>query len=88
VQAEASVHRTVRSGLLRERYARTPPPFTIPGSDAAWDDKTNTLTWTPTMLDIGKVTPVFNVSDGRSAKALKVKLTVVNPLPFEADKEP
>ena len=66
----------------------TSPPFSIPGSDAAWDGKTNTLTWTPTILDIGNVTPVFDVSDGRFSKALKVKLTVVNPLPFEASDDP
>ncbi len=55
------------------------PPFT---AGAAFDEGTDTFSWTPTFDDIGKVTAVFLVSDGLKTVKLSVAIKVVNPLIF------
>lgn len=52
---------------------------------ATFDGGTNTVLWTPTFKDLGKHSISLLVSDGTKARKIKLRVTVVNPLPISAD---
>ncbi len=51
---------------------------------ATWDDVAGALRWTPAFADLGKTTARLRVSDGQKTRTAKIRLRVVNPLPFVA----
>jgi len=54
--------------------------FVLPGSDAAWDEATATLTWTPELPHIGKQQAEFVASDGHSQRRFRLNIAVAAPL--------
>jgi hypothetical protein len=74
------VYATDRDGdPLRYLWDETKGIFAL---GATFDEKTNTIRWTPAFDDVGKWKATVNVYDNVKIKPIKLKFNVVNPLIF------